>query len=109
MKGRFSMNPNAKYLLDIGEPFASGLLEFPEGSLPIVYCRGYRRYYETCPIVYKPNAPLFPAGLTIGTYTDTNTGKTVAVTPQYASQYSVNWDELRKKGSRASEIMIEFS
>ena len=103
------MNPNAQYMLDMGEPFASGLLEFPEGSLPVVYCRGYRRYYETCPIVYKPGAPVFPAGLTTGNYTDTKTGKTVSVTPQYAPQYSVNWDELRKKGSRAAEIMIEFS
>ena len=102
------MNPNAQYLLDIGEPFASGLLEFPEGPLPAVFCRAYRRYYETCPIVYKPGAPVFPAGLTTGTYTDTNTGKTVSVTPNYASQYSVNWDELRKKGSRAAEIMVEF-
>ncbi len=91
------MNPNAQYLLDIGEPFASGLLEFPEGPLPMVFCRAYRRYYETCPIVYKPGAPVFPAGLTSGMYTDTKTGKTVSVTPNYASQYSVNWDELRKK------------
>ncbi len=103
------MNPNAQYLLDIGEPFASGLLEFPEGPLPAVFCRGYRRYYETCPIVYKAGAPLFPAGLTVGMYTDVKTGKTVTVTPQYAKQYSIFWDELRKKGPRAAEIILEFS
>ncbi len=103
------MNPNAQYMLDIGEPFAAGLLEFPESAPSIVFCRGYRRYYETCPIVYTPGAPLFPTGLTVGTYKDTNTGETVAVIPEYAPQYSIRWDELRKKGSRAAEIMLEFS
>ena len=40
------MNANAKFLSDIGEPLASGLLELSDGSLPEIYCRAYRRYYE---------------------------------------------------------------
>ena len=103
------MNPNAQYFLEIGEPFASGLLEFPEGPLPQTYCRAYRRYYETRPIVYRPGAPLFPAGVTIGMYIDEKTGSKVCVTPQYAKQYEIHWEELEKKSLRAAEIMREFS
>ena len=67
------MNANAKFLSDIGEPLASGLLELSDGSLPEIYCRAYRRYYEACPIVYEAGSPLFPTGQTRGTYTDTST------------------------------------
>jgi len=47
------MKTNVQYLLDVGEPFAAGLLEYSDGPLPMTYCRAYRRYYETCPIVYR--------------------------------------------------------
>ena len=53
------MNEKAQYLLAVGEPFAAGLLELAESdSLPEIYCRAYRRYYETCPIYYREGAPL---------------------------------------------------
>lgn len=104
------MNTNAEFLSDIGEPFASGLLELSDnGSLPEIYCRAYRRYYETCPIVYKAGSPLFPSGLTTGIYTDTKTGCEVYVIPSYATQIDIKWDKLREKSPRASEIMTQFT
>jgi len=106
------MNANAQYLLEIGEPFASGLLELPEGSLAEIYCRAYRRYYETCPIYYRAGAPLFPVGLTTDSYEYPSAlegiNGQVCVIPQYAHQYAVNWDALRQKSPRAEAIMREF-
>ncbi|MBQ9131878.1 MAG: hypothetical protein IJX62_05355, partial [Clostridia bacterium] len=109
------MNENSQYLLSVGEPFAAGLLEIPNGSVEEVYCRAYRRYYETCPIVYREGAPLFPCGKTVGSYVPvlpTNGEQKdpvrAFVTPQYALQYLIRWKELEIKSPRAAEIMREF-
>ena len=106
------MNETVQYLLNVGEPFAAGLLEFPEGPLPVTYCRAYRRYYETCPIVYRAGAPLFPAGHIAEAYNipmpNGETSRT-AVYPHYAHQYMVNWKRLEAKDTRAAEIMREFA
>ena len=101
------MNPNAQFLFEVGEPFAAGLSERPGATPAAAYCRAYRRYYETCPIVYTSGAPLFPAGVTTGEYTDVKTGEKVCVFPNYAHQYSINWDDLRKKSPRAAQLMYE--
>ena len=103
------MNANAKFLSDIGEPLASGLLELSDGSLPEIYCRAYRRYYEACPIVYEAGSPLFPTGQTRGTFIDTSTGYEVCVIPSYATQFDIKWERLREKNSRAADIMTEFT
>ncbi len=110
------MNSNAQHLLDIGEPFASGLLEFSEGPISIIYCRGYRRYYETCPIFYRAGAPLFPCGLTTGPYpysasapAATDSAQKVCVYPHYVMQYLIDWNGLAEKSPRAVQIMREFS
>lgn len=107
------MNPNAQYLLDMGEPFAAGLLEFPDGPVSKVYCRGYRRYYETCPIFYRTGAPLFPCGHTTGPYTgqpeDPGARREICVYPQFFHQYDVRWADLERKSPRAAAIMRAFS
>jgi formate C-acetyltransferase len=106
------MNENVQYLIQVGEPFAAGLLEYPEGPLPMTYCRAYRRYYETCPIVYRSGAPLFPAGVTTTPYqtfmadgTETRT----SIYPHYAHQYWVNWPHLEQKDAHAAAIMRDFA
>lgn len=71
-----------QHLFDIGEPLAAGLLEYPEGPLELTYCRGYRRYFEHCPIVYQAGAPLFPAGLSPVT-------STMAVFPSHAHPFMI--------------------
>lgn len=110
------MNANAQYLLDIGEPFASGLLELADsGSLAEIYCRAYRRYYETCPIKYRAGAPLFPAGVTTRPYEYPATAPLetpihrTCVFPHYAYQYMVDWNTLKLKSARGEEIMREFN
>lgn len=95
------MNADVKLMNDIGEPYAAGFLEFPDGPLPRTYCRAYRRYLETKPLVYKENAPLFPAG-------DTR-DKDRAVKFCFAQQYEVNWDRLREKSPLAAEAFGEFN
>ena len=58
------MKDIVQHMMEIGEPMAAGFLEYPDGPLPLTYCRAYRRYYENCPIVYRAGAPLFPCGNT---------------------------------------------
>jgi len=109
------MKELSEYMMKLGEPLAAGMLEYPDGPIERTYCRGYRRYYESCPIVYKPGAPLFPAGLTddeLIRSVDTPEGKKpydLAVFPHYAHQYKVDWERLRKKDAHAEEIMRDFS
>jgi len=110
------MNEKAQHLLAFGEPFAAGLLELAEsGSLPEIYCRAYRRYYETCPIHYRAGAPLFPVGFTVGAYThpapalEEGLTNTTCVIPHYARQYTADLRGLRQKDPRAAEIFEEFS
>lgn len=105
------MITKSEYLLSVGEPVAAGFLEYPEGPLPRTYCRAYRRFYETCPIVYKAGAPLFPAGNTVEPYPYANAAgetQTICVFPQYAHQYSVDWEGLEAKDPKAASIMREF-
>lgn len=110
LKGLLAMNEKAKYLLELGEPFAAGFLEFADGPLPMTYCRAYRRYYETCPIVYREGAPLFPAGITTFAYPVPSRAEDplTSVFPQYAEQYTVNWRRLECKDAKAAAIMREF-
>ncbi len=103
------MNETVKYLFDIGEPFAAGLLEYPNGPLPMTYCRGYRRYYETCPLVYCAGAPVFPVGVTSGEISQgRDPSSLLCVFPHYAHQYQVYWEELKSKSPRAYDIIREF-
>ena len=105
------MNSKSQYLLQIGEPVAAGFLEYPEGPLPMTYCRGYRRYYETCPIVYRAGEPLFPAGNTSDPYPFADSAgnvQPICVYPQYAHQYMVDWDRLEAKDAKAASVMREF-
>jgi len=95
------MTTASSYLLRIGEPFAAGLLELDGESPARVFCRGYRRFYECCPISYHTGAPLFPNGV-IG-IPDT------AVTTNYFTQYSVQWDQLEAKSGEAAGIMRAFA
>ncbi len=88
-------------MLSLGENLAAGFLEYPEGPLPLTYCRAYRRYYETCPLVWKKDAPLFPAGVTEDT--------THAVCVCYAHQYRVNWDRLEEMSPEAAEGFRTFA
>ena len=106
------MKTNVQYLLDVGEPFAAGLLEYSDGPLPMTYCRAYRRYYETCPIVYRAGAPLFPAGITTHPYATVMADGTETKTyvyPHYAHQYWVNWPCLEQKDAHAADIMREYA
>lgn len=106
------MNEHVQYLLNIGEPFAAGLLEYAEGPLPMTYCRAYRRYYETCPIVYRAGAPLFPAGITTHPYVTVMADGTETKTyvyPHYAHQYWINWPGLEQKDAHAAAIMREYA
>ena len=105
------MNSNSRYLLKIGEPVAAGFLEYADGPLPMTYCRAYRRYFETCPIVYQAGAPLFPAGNTVDPYPyadEAGQENPICVYPQYAHQYSVDWDRLEAKDQKAASIMRKF-
>ena len=90
-----------QHLFDIGEPLAAGLLEYPEGPLELTYCRGYRRYFEHCPIVYQAGAPLFPAGLSPVT-------STMAVFPSYAHPFMIRWERLERKSTQAAQQMREY-
>ena len=63
------MNDHVQLMYSIGKPMAAGFLEYPDGPLPLTYCRAYRRYYEACPIVYRAGAALYPVGnTTAGSY-----------------------------------------
>jgi len=106
------MKEHVQYLNNIGEPFAAGLLEYSEGPLPMTYCRAYRRYYETCPIVYRAGAPLFPAGITTHPYATVMADGTETQTyvyPHYAHQYWINWPRLEQKDAHAAAIMREYA
>ena len=106
------MSDRVQYLNSIGEPFAAGLLEYPEGPLPMTYCRAYRRYYETCPIVYRAGAPLFPAGITTHPYATVMADGTETKTyvyPHYAHQYWVDWPRLEQKDAHGTAIIREYA
>lgn len=94
------MNEIVNLMMEIGEPLAAGFMQYPDGPLPLTYCRAYRRYYENCPIVYRKGALLFPAG-------DTN-DVAPAVKTCYARQFAVDWSALEKKSSRAAEAFRKF-
>ena len=103
---------NVRLLKELGEPMAAGLLEYAEGPLAKTYCRGYRRYYETCAIVYEAGAPLFPAGVTERDYTAKNArGETVpmAVFPHYAHEVEYYWGHLEEKSPEAAKIMRDYT
>ena len=105
------MQDKIQLMQRIGEPVAAGLLEYAEGPLAKTYCRGYRRYYETCAIVYEAGAPLFPTGVTDGRYTAKNAmGETVPMTvfPHYAHQVEYRWEDLEEKSPDAARIMREY-
>ena len=107
------MKDIVQHMMEIGEPMAAGFLEYPDGPLPLTYCRAYRRYYENCPIVYRAGAPLFPCGNTSKEaypwlYTDFDPQRP-CVAPQYAQQYAVHWENLEKKSPRAAENFRKFS
>ena len=106
------MNNDAQYLWNLGETFAAGMLEFSHGPLPKTYCRAYRRYYETFPIVYKSGALLFPSGFTTGSYIfkcDDGIDREAFVYPQYALQYEINWKRLEQKDAKAAAIMRDYN
>lgn len=90
-----------QWMLAHGEFLAAGMLEYPEGPLPQTYCRGYRRYYETCPLVWKKDAPLFPAGFTEDV--------SHAVRIDYAHQYRVDWQRLEETSPAAAEKFRRFT
>ena len=106
------MNERSEYMMKIGEPLAAGLLEYEDGPISLAYCRAYRRYYESRPLIYSSGAPLFPVGLTTDyPYTLPNSEggeERVAVIPHYAHQYEVDWKVLREKGERAVAIVQEM-
>ncbi|MBQ9115891.1 MAG: hypothetical protein IJY04_02600 [Clostridia bacterium] len=95
------MNEIVSHLMEIGEPLAAGFLEFPDGPLAQTYCRAYRRYYESCPLIYREGALLFPAG-------DTN-DVLPAVKTCYARQYVVDWNALEKKSPLAAKEFRKFA
>lgn len=106
------MTDAVQLMLSIREPMAAGFLEYPEGPLPLTYCRAYRRYYENCRLVYRAGAPLFPCGnTTVGAYWDrTDDGiDEPCVSPQYAHQYNVWWEKLEEKSPSAAEIFRDFT
>ena len=111
------MNEHVELMMKIGEPMAAGFLEYPDGPLPLTYCRAYRRYYEHCPLVYRAGSPLFPTGNNssncypwLRDLEDTKDWETFpSVAPQYANQYAVWWAGLEKKSPRAAEIFREFT
>ncbi len=94
------MQPAAQRLFDIGEPFAAGFLEFPDGSAAKKFCRAYRRFFETCPLSYEPGAPLFPTGVV--------RDPEAAVFPNYFLQYEVDMPRLEKKSTIAAADFKAF-
>lgn len=95
------MNNLRTLMQSLGEHLAAGFLEYPEGPLPRTYCRAYRRYYETCPLVWRKDAPLFPAGVTEDT--------THAVRVCYAHQYAVDWERLERMSPEAASGFRAFA
>ena len=108
------MNEKAKLFWEIGEPLAAGFFEcYEQRSLPLIYCRGYRRYFETCPIVYSPGIPVYPFGDTTSPYVPaemplSDKVEKLCVYPLYALVYEVNWAGLEKKSPEAARLMREF-
>ena len=96
------MNETVQHLFDIGEPLAAGLLEYPNGPLELTYCRGYRRFFENCTIVYRKGAPLFPTG-------EYMSASNMAVYPIHSHPFWIEWDHLEKKSSCAVEIMKDYT
>lgn len=73
------MNRNAQQLIAVGEYFAAGFLEEPDASIARRISRGYKRFYENCPMSYEEGSMLFPSGpIQFGG---------LAVEPQYCMQY----------------------
>lgn len=96
------MNESVRHLFEIGEPLASGLLEYPDGPLELTYCRGYRRFFENCAIVYRGGAPLFPTG-------EYMSASNMAVYPIHSHPFWIEWAQLEKKSPRAAEIMRDYT
>lgn len=95
------MNTEAQLMIAIGEPFAAGFLELENASIERIFCRAYRRYYETCPLFYEDAKTLFPTGCT--------TPHEWAVRPQYMSQYEVDWEMLEAKSPQAAAVFRSFA
>lgn len=95
------MSSASERMLQIGEPFAAGLLELGDVSVARIFCRGYRRFYETCPLRYNDGEPLFPNGVVADSAS--------AVVPMYFLQYGVKWDVLESKSQEACNDMRIFA
>ena len=80
---------------------AAGFFELPDASIARTFCRGYRRFYELCPLPeYDANKPLYPSGKLVF--------PNIGVIPQYCRQYDVFFHILEKKNQKAAELFREF-
>lgn len=95
------MNHSAALFFKIGEPLAAGFFEEPDASTARKFCRGYRRYFENCPVpAYTPGTPLYP---------DCEMScADLAVTPAYGQQYCVNFELLESKSQEAAALFRQF-
>ena len=96
------MNRLAELFYRIGEPYAAGLFEEPEGDFFSRHATAYARYFEAMgPVPYQAGELLYPCGT--GFF---ETG--CAVKPHFALTYQIDWDALRRKSEEGAAALEEF-
>lgn len=96
------MHALADLFYAIGEPYAAGLFEEPDKGYFYRHALGNARYLEALrPAPYEEGELLFPCG---NKYLD----ERIAVRPNFANTYEVDWDLLRSKSIQAWELMWDF-
>lgn len=96
------MNDIVSLFYSIGEPFAAGLFEAPERGYFYRYSCAYARYFKWLkPAEYEQGDLIYPRGQR---YFDTS----IAVRPQFAHTYQVDWELLKSKSEKAAEIFRGF-
>lgn len=97
------MNEMAELFYSIGEPFAAGLFEEPQKGYFYRYACAYARYFENLrPAEYIKGDLLYPRRTG---FFDTS----IAMRPQFARTYQVNWELLESKSAEAAGKLRNFT
>ena len=93
----------AEKLFAKNEPFAGGLLEFPDRAPIYRYANAQRRFWEQAVLTPYDGGRLYPCGKNIRIYEE---NLSIMMRPDYSYTYEVaNWDKLREKSEEAYHLL----
>ena len=93
----------AQELFEKREPYAGGLLEFPDREPIYRFVNAQKRMWEMADLTPYDGGRLYPCGKDMA-YSAENAD--MAMRPEFGYNYSWDWDKLRAKSPEACEILL---